>query len=168
MVTNFVTLTFILFSGAATRVDHSDRKLFNLLTKVLYFHCLMTKSFGKMGHLFYDLGLWPLFYFQVLLQGLIILTGNCKFLNLLTKELYFHCLMTSSLGKNWSLILWPWPWPFFFYFQVLLQGLIILTGNYNFFNLLTIVLCFSLLDDEFFGYKPKSMYLCCCSSFKAC
>ncbi|KAF4091883.1 hypothetical protein AMELA_G00042060 [Ameiurus melas] len=37
---------------------------------------------------------------------------------------------------------------FAFYTQVLLQVLIILSGNYNFFNLLTIVLCFSLLDDE--------------------
>lgn len=35
--------------------------------------------------------------------------------------------------------------------QVLLQLLIIITGNYNFFNLLTIVLCFSLLDDEHLG-----------------
>lgn len=35
--------------------------------------------------------------------------------------------------------------------QVLLQVLIILTGNYNFFNLLTIVLAFSLLDDEHVG-----------------
>ncbi|KAM4676298.1 lipase maturation factor 2 [Discoglossus pictus] len=50
------------------------------------------------------------------------------------------------------------PWLFFlpsrrlrlfsFYAQVLLQVLIIITGNYNFFNLLTIVLCFSLLDDQ--------------------
>lgn len=32
--------------------------------------------------------------------------------------------------------------------QVLLQVLIILTGNYNFFNALTIVLAFSLLDEE--------------------
>ncbi|KAL0280572.1 UNVERIFIED_CONTAM: hypothetical protein PYX00_001831 [Menopon gallinae] len=52
--------------------------------------------------------------------------------------------------------------PFFFFFpiryvrltaffcQVLLQVAIILTGNYNFFNLLTIVLCFSLLDDRCF------------------
>ncbi|KAG7332884.1 hypothetical protein KOW79_003019 [Hemibagrus wyckioides] len=37
---------------------------------------------------------------------------------------------------------------FSFYMQVLLQVLIILSGNYNFFNMLTIVLCFSLLDDE--------------------
>ncbi|KAK2842208.1 hypothetical protein Q5P01_012408 [Channa striata] len=35
-----------------------------------------------------------------------------------------------------------------FYLQVLLQVLIILTGNYNFFNLLTIILCLSLLDDQ--------------------
>lgn len=32
--------------------------------------------------------------------------------------------------------------------QVLLQVLIILSGNYNFFNMLTLVLCLSLLDDE--------------------
>lgn len=35
--------------------------------------------------------------------------------------------------------------------QVLLQLLIILTGNYNFFNALTIVLAFSLLDEEHVG-----------------
>ncbi|XP_056137215.1 lipase maturation factor 2a [Lampris incognitus] len=35
-----------------------------------------------------------------------------------------------------------------FYVQVLLQVLIILSGNYNFFNLLTMTLCLSLLDDE--------------------
>ncbi|KAG8440131.1 hypothetical protein GDO86_006069 [Hymenochirus boettgeri] len=50
------------------------------------------------------------------------------------------------------------PWLFFlpfrrlhlfsFYSQALLQVLIIFTGNYNFFNLLTLVLCFSLLDDQ--------------------
>ncbi|KAM9245642.1 lipase maturation factor 2 [Leptosomus discolor] len=40
---------------------------------------------------------------------------------------------------------------FAFYSQVLLQVLIILTGNYNFFNLLTIVLAFSLLDEEHVG-----------------
>ncbi|KAJ8373470.1 hypothetical protein SKAU_G00040500 [Synaphobranchus kaupii] len=38
-----------------------------------------------------------------------------------------------------------------FYLQILLQVLIIITGNYNFFNLLTIVLCFSLLDDDAVG-----------------
>ncbi|KAK7892151.1 hypothetical protein WMY93_024114 [Mugilogobius chulae] len=35
-----------------------------------------------------------------------------------------------------------------FYLQILLQVLIILSGNYNFFNLLTIALCLSLLDDQ--------------------
>ncbi|XP_008297935.1 lipase maturation factor 2a [Stegastes partitus] len=35
-----------------------------------------------------------------------------------------------------------------FYFQVLLQVFIILSGNYNFFNLLTLTLCLSLLDDR--------------------
>ncbi|XP_063217415.1 lipase maturation factor 2-like [Bacillus rossius redtenbacheri] len=45
-----------------------------------------------------------------------------------------------------------------FYLQVLLQVCIILTGNYNFFNLLTICLCVSLLDDEYFNIKrPQSV-----------
>ncbi|KAM7414480.1 hypothetical protein PAMA_019347 [Pampus argenteus] len=35
-----------------------------------------------------------------------------------------------------------------FYLQVLLQVLIIMSGNYNFFNLLTLTLCLSLLDDQ--------------------
>ncbi|XP_077425768.1 lipase maturation factor 2a [Vanacampus margaritifer] len=35
-----------------------------------------------------------------------------------------------------------------FYLQVLLQVLIILSGNYNFFNLLTMAICLSLLDDR--------------------
>ncbi|XP_006876451.1 PREDICTED: lipase maturation factor 2 [Chrysochloris asiatica] len=38
-----------------------------------------------------------------------------------------------------------------FYSQVLLQILIIITGNYNFFNLLTLVLSTALLDDEHLG-----------------
>ncbi|KYN43556.1 Lipase maturation factor 2 [Trachymyrmex septentrionalis] len=42
-----------------------------------------------------------------------------------------------------------------FYLQVFLQICIIATGNYNFFNFLTICLCISLLDDQFF-YKRKS------------
>ncbi|XP_018403720.1 PREDICTED: lipase maturation factor 2-like [Cyphomyrmex costatus] len=42
-----------------------------------------------------------------------------------------------------------------FYLQILLQVCIIATGNYNFFNFLTICLCISLLDDQFF-YKRKS------------
>ncbi|XP_072033992.1 lipase maturation factor 2-like [Amphiura filiformis] len=40
---------------------------------------------------------------------------------------------------------------FAFFGQILLQVLIIITGNYNFFNLLTIALCISLLDDQFLG-----------------
>ncbi|XP_015263345.1 PREDICTED: lipase maturation factor 2, partial [Gekko japonicus] len=40
---------------------------------------------------------------------------------------------------------------FAFYCQVLLQVLIVLTGNYNFFNLLTVTFCFSLLDDDHVG-----------------
>ncbi|KAG7282127.1 hypothetical protein CRUP_008239, partial [Coryphaenoides rupestris] len=46
-----------------------------------------------------------------------------------------------------------------FYLQVLLQVLIILSGNYNFFNLLTLALCLSLLDDQhvhFWLRKPQS------------
>ncbi|CAN7998984.1 unnamed protein product [Ixodes hexagonus] len=38
---------------------------------------------------------------------------------------------------------------FSFYCQVLLQMLILVTGNYNFFNLLTLALCLSLVDDEY-------------------
>lgn len=41
-----------------------------------------------------------------------------------------------------------------FWIQVIFQLSIIATGNYNFFNLLTIVLCISLLDGDFFGKKP--------------
>ncbi|KAK1166882.1 lipase maturation factor 2-like [Acipenser oxyrinchus oxyrinchus] len=47
-----------------------------------------------------------------------------------------------------------------FYLQAFLQVLIILTGNYNFFNLLTIVLSLSLLDDEhvyfFLGHRKQN------------
>ncbi|XP_071440324.1 lipase maturation factor 2-like [Hetaerina americana] len=42
-----------------------------------------------------------------------------------------------------------------FYLQILLQLSIIITGNYNFFNLLTMVLCISLLNDNFFFTKRK-------------
>ncbi|XP_019856704.1 PREDICTED: lipase maturation factor 2-like [Amphimedon queenslandica] len=56
--------------------------------------------------------------------------------------------------------------PFFFFFpirsirlfaflnQVFFQICIILTGNYNFFNLLTLALCVSLLDDAFLDSTP--------------
>lgn len=43
---------------------------------------------------------------------------------------------------------------FSFYCQLLLQVLIMLTGNYNFFNLLTVVLCVSLLDDNHLTRAP--------------
>lgn len=42
---------------------------------------------------------------------------------------------------------------FSFNAQLLFQISIILTGNYNFFNILTIVLCISLLDDEYLGSR---------------
>lgn len=44
------------------------------------------------------------------------------------------------LGRSWRLLA--------FFLLVGLQLLIALTGNYGFFNLLTIALCFTLLDDE--------------------
>ena len=40
-------------------------------------------------------------------------------------------------------------------FQLFLQCHIVLTGNYNFFNLLTVCLSIALLDDEFF-YSKKN------------
>ncbi|KAF8562155.1 hypothetical protein P879_11081 [Paragonimus westermani] len=45
---------------------------------------------------------------------------------------------------------------FSFYAQVFLQILIILTGNFNFFNLLTIALCYSLLKNE--DFRPRNRY----------
>jgi len=43
-----------------------------------------------------------------------------------------------------------------FFSQILLQVLIIMTGNYTFFNLLTMTLCLSLIDDRFlFEYTPS-------------
>ncbi|XP_074660631.1 lipase maturation factor 2-like isoform X2 [Tubulanus polymorphus] len=45
---------------------------------------------------------------------------------------------------------------FSFYAQMLLQVMIILTGNYNFFNFLTMALCISLLDDDYlFSLKKR-------------
>ncbi|XP_070362740.1 lipase maturation factor 2 isoform X1 [Equus asinus] len=43
-----------------------------------------------------------------------------------------------------------------FYSQVLLQVLIIITGNYNFFNLLTLVLTTALLDDKHLAAKSRN------------
>uniref|UniRef100_A0A6Q2Y343 Lipase maturation factor n=1 Tax=Esox lucius TaxID=8010 RepID=A0A6Q2Y343_ESOLU len=46
-----------------------------------------------------------------------------------------------------------------FYMQVLLQVLIILSGNYNFFNLLTLTLCLSLLDDQHIYFWLRRKYI---------
>jgi Lipase maturation factor len=43
--------------------------------------------------------------------------------------------------------------------QILLQVLIILTGNYNFFNLLTMALCLPLLDDDVIPVRKPSRIL---------
>lgn len=48
---------------------------------------------------------------------------------------------------------------FSFYAQVLFQIFIIITGNFNFFNLLTIILCTSLLDDDFLSDQPRMLTL---------
>uniref|UniRef100_A0A8C2I0P7 Lipase maturation factor n=1 Tax=Cyprinus carpio TaxID=7962 RepID=A0A8C2I0P7_CYPCA len=58
-----------------------------------------------------------------------------------------------------------------FYMQVLLQVLIILSGNYNFFNILTITLCLSLLDDQHVNFwlrrpTPKTENGNVCSSLQ--
>ncbi|XP_041693522.2 lipase maturation factor 2a isoform X2 [Coregonus clupeaformis] len=45
-----------------------------------------------------------------------------------------------------------------FYMQVLLQVLIILSGNYNFFNLLTLTMCLSLLDDQHIYFWLRKKY----------
>ncbi|XP_004553328.1 lipase maturation factor 2a [Maylandia zebra] len=45
-----------------------------------------------------------------------------------------------------------------FYLQVLLQVFIILSGNYNFFNLLTVTLCLSLLDDRHVYFWLRKAY----------
>ncbi|XP_072291218.1 lipase maturation factor 2a [Eucyclogobius newberryi] len=45
-----------------------------------------------------------------------------------------------------------------FYLQILLQVLIILSGNYNFFNLLAIALCVSLLDDQHVYFWIQKSY----------
>jgi predicted DCC family thiol-disulfide oxidoreductase YuxK len=49
----------------------------------------------------------------------------------------------------------PRPWRFLGGFcALLLQGLILLTGNYTFFNLLTVALCVFLFDDEALARPP--------------
>lgn len=55
---------------------------------------------------------------------------------------------------------------FAFYSQLLLQLLIILSGNYNFFNLLTCTLCLSIIDDTHMKYmKVKCCKVIRCSTF---
>lgn len=44
---------------------------------------------------------------------------------------------------------------FSFYSQIILQMMIIVTGNYNFFNLLTMTLCLSLVDDDLLLGIPR-------------
>ncbi len=54
---------------------------------------------------------------------------------------------------------------------VLLEVLIMLTGNYNFFNVLTIVLCLALLDDRMFGAAARgddACFACDTVAFRHC
>ncbi len=46
--------------------------------------------------------------------------------------------------------------------QIFLQVLIMLTGNYNFFNALTCVLCVPLLDDDSLASLARGAAACCC------
>ena len=48
--------------------------------------------------------------------------------------------------------------------QIFLQLLIIVTGNYNFFNVLTIGLCVPLLHDDHFGRVPRSVERLACAA----
>lgn len=57
-----------------------------------------------------------------------------------TRSAHFYLTYTAQSKADKSCV--PLP------AQVLLQVLIILSGNYNFFNLLTLALCLSLLDDQ--------------------
>ncbi|XP_059087112.1 lipase maturation factor 2-like [Tigriopus californicus] len=45
-----------------------------------------------------------------------------------------------------------------FWAQIKLMVIIMLTGNYNFFNFLYIALCFSLMDDSWLEYGPRRSY----------
>ncbi|KAM4035790.1 lipase maturation factor 2 [Anomaloglossus baeobatrachus] len=115
-------------------------------------------------------------------SGVVKLTSRCPTwwgLTALTYHYETQCIPTPAAWYAHQLPVWLQklsvvatyvieigvPWLFFlpsrrlrlfsFYTQVLLQVLIILTGNYNFFNLLTLVLCFSLLDDQHVRSGPK-------------
>ncbi|KAK0055173.1 lipase maturation factor 2 isoform X2 [Biomphalaria pfeifferi] len=66
-------------------------------------------------------------------------------------EIYVTAKLSDNLKKNNNNIDARAP------LHVLLQMSIIITGNYNFFNLLTITLCLSLLDDSFSLFSQKPM-----------
>ncbi|KAL2093543.1 hypothetical protein ACEWY4_010855 [Coilia grayii] len=112
-------------------------------------------------------------------SGVVKLTSRCPTwwgLTALTYHYETQCIPTPLAWFAHQLPVWwqklsvvttflieiPVPFLFFspirrhrltaFYMQILLQVLIILSGNYNFFNLLTIALCFSLLDDEHINF----------------
>ncbi|CAH1787251.1 unnamed protein product [Owenia fusiformis] len=116
-------------------------------------------------------------------SGVVKLTSHCPTwwgLTALTYHYETQCIPTPAAWYLHQLPEWfqkfsvvatyvieiPIPFLFFapvralrlfsFYSQVLLQVMIILTGNYNFFNLLTIALCISLLDDKHIGYSYYS------------
>lgn len=130
---------------------------------------------------------WLMFRFMFS-SGVVKLTSNCPlWWSLRALDVHFEsqCLPTPiswwahALPANWlhlataltlvlEIIL---PFAFFlpirslqwvsFYTQVVFQLMIIFTGNYNFFNLLTIVLCFSLLEDDLCGcWKGKITNKC--------
>ncbi|XP_014900225.1 lipase maturation factor 2a [Poecilia latipinna] len=108
-------------------------------------------------------------------SGVVKLTSRCPTwwgLTALTYHYETQCIPTPLAWFAHQLPVWwqklsvvgtfvieiPVPFLFFsplrrlrlaaFYMQLLLQVLIILSGNYNFFNLLTVTLCLSLLDDR--------------------
>ncbi len=76
---------------------------------------------------------------------------------------WFHKLsvvimFVIEIGVPFMIFLPRRPRLFAFILLVFFQLLILLTGNYNFFNLLTIALCVSLLDDAFLErFFPKRM-----------
>ncbi|MCH8966978.1 MAG: lipase maturation factor family protein [Planctomycetes bacterium] len=57
------------------------------------------------------------------------------------------CMFIIEIGVPFLIFLARRPRALAFFALLFLQLLIILTGNYNFFNLLTIAMCFMLLDD---------------------
>lgn len=132
-------------------------------------------------HVTFWLAKWLLFRLMFS-SGIVKLTSGCPTwwgLNALSVHFESQCVPTplawyahhlpqwflrlNTVFANFAEILVP---PLFFFplrqvriiaflIQVFLQIGIILTGNYNFFNYLTIVLCLSLLDDDFFIKSTK-------------